>query len=144
MTSHLPPSLAFPNHHHHHRDLRKPHNGSTAWARGDSNSFYIFFIRQELLSATGRFYLVAVAQNNVQSILSTVREASRNLEGTVCFSTPVASSLLVLNPTSYFSRALRSSYPAEPDVNTCMCSDSRGHLLHCTRSLLGRWEKQLL
>jgi release factor glutamine methyltransferase len=48
---------------------------------GDSESVYI---RQELLSAKGRFYLVAIAQNNVQSILSRVSGASGNLEGTVC------------------------------------------------------------
>jgi hypothetical protein len=41
-------------------------------------------IRQDLLSAKGRFYLVAISQNNVQNILSTVQQASGNLEGTVC------------------------------------------------------------
>ena len=95
---------------------------------GDSN----LSIPQELLSAKGRFYLVAIAQNNVQSILSRVREASRNLEGTVC----IFSSSFVPTQLS-FPSASRSSYPAELDVNTCMCSDSRGRLLQRTRSLLG-------
>ncbi len=64
-------------------------------------------IRQELLSAKGRFYLVAIAQNNVQSILSRVREASRNLEGTVC----IFSSSFMPNPTFHSSWVLDHPIP---------------------------------
>ena len=60
------------------RPPQAPHH-STVW-----RAILTQYMRQELLSDKGRFYLVAIAQNNVQSILSGVREASENLQGTVC------------------------------------------------------------